>query len=148
VTGRVKADYEANLLGRSFSNRSKLAIGAPLGGTPARRQVEIDHGRRIEREDLAQGEAAYHGIAKRLAEFGSGPVAEQSLASLQASLLPSSSGSAGTEVFVSWIASTRQPQPDRGTAVVLLHKGADHTTITMHDQPARTFEAVGRCVIA
>jgi AraC family transcriptional activator of mtrCDE len=31
----------------------------------------------------------------------------------------------------SWIASTRQPQPDRGTAVVMLHKGADHTTIAM-----------------
>jgi tetratricopeptide (TPR) repeat protein len=37
----------------------------------------------------------------------------------------------------SWIASTRQPQPDRDTPVVMLHKGADHTTIAMHDQPAR-----------
>ena len=35
------------------------------------------------------------------------------------------------------IASTRQPKPDRDTAMVMLHNGADHTTIAIHDQPAR-----------
>jgi hypothetical protein len=28
-----------------------------------------------------------------------------------------------------------KPKPDR--AMVMLHNGADHTTIAMHDQPAR-----------
>jgi hypothetical protein len=35
------------------------------------------------------------------------------------------------------VASTRQPKPDRGTAVVMLRNGADDTTIAMPDQPAR-----------
>jgi hypothetical protein len=39
-------------------------------------KVEIDHWRRIEGQELAQGEAAYHGIAERIAEFGSGPMSE------------------------------------------------------------------------
>jgi hypothetical protein len=32
----------------------------------------------------------------------------------------------------SWNASTRQPKPDRGTAMVMLPNGADLTTIAMH----------------
>jgi methyl acetate hydrolase len=58
---------------------SPLTSASSPGGRPAALQaieIEIDHRRRVEREQLAERQAAHHGVAERLAQFRAGAGAE------------------------------------------------------------------------
>src|SRR5439155_19439624 len=57
-----------------------FAVSAPLAAPEPNLhavEIKIDHGRRVERQQLAQREPADHGVAERLAQLRAGAVAER-----------------------------------------------------------------------
>ena len=67
-----------SLFGRPQGGRFDVALGRPASPKIADlTQVEIDHGRRIEREELRQQEAADDGDAERAPQLRAGAGAER-----------------------------------------------------------------------